>query len=81
VSCLNLEYRYYGPITMSSSSHKLARIGGSSSLTFLPISWWEYLDWVKEAHKVVNQVTGGRSSPGMRALLTAVEQFIAEFFG
>jgi hypothetical protein len=36
---------------------------------------------VKEAHKVVNQVTGGRSSPGMRALLTAVERFIAEFFG
>jgi hypothetical protein len=36
---------------------------------------------VKEAHKVVNQATGGRSSPGMRALLTSVQRSIAEYFG
>jgi hypothetical protein len=36
---------------------------------------------VKEAHKVLNLVTDGRPSPGMRALLIVVEQFIAEFFG
>jgi hypothetical protein len=52
-----------------------------SRLTFLPGSWWEYLDWMKEAHKVINQVTGGRSSPGMRALLIAVECSIVEYFG
>jgi hypothetical protein len=66
---------------MSSFNHKRAKIGGLSSLTLLPASSWEYLDWLKEAHKVVNQVPGGRSSPGMQALLTVVEQFIAEFFG
>jgi hypothetical protein len=50
-------------------------------MTFLLALWWEYLDWMKEAHKVMNQVTGGRSNPDIRALLTAVERFIAEFFG
>jgi hypothetical protein len=54
---------------------------GVSRLTFLPNSWWEYLDWAKEARTVVDQVTGGRPSPGMRALLTFVDQFISESFG
>jgi hypothetical protein len=47
-----------------------------SRLTFLPNSWWKYLDWAKEARTVVDQVTGGRLSPGMRALLNFIDQFI-----
>jgi hypothetical protein len=43
--------------------------------------WWEYLDWVKEARTVVDQATGGRPSPGMRALLNFIDQFIGESFG
>jgi hypothetical protein len=39
------------------------------------------LGLVKEAHKVVDQITGGRSNPGMRALLMFVERSIAEYFG
>jgi hypothetical protein len=50
-------------------------------LTFLPNSWWEYLDWAKEARTVVDQVTGGRPSPIMRALLNLIDQFIGESFG
>jgi hypothetical protein len=60
---------------------KRARTWGVSCLTFLPNSWWEYLDWVKEARTVVDQVTGGRPSPGMRALLNFIDQFIGESFG
>jgi hypothetical protein len=52
-----------------------------SRLTFLPNSWWEYLDWAKEARTVVDQVMGGRPSPGMRALLNLIDQFIRESFG
>jgi hypothetical protein len=52
-----------------------------SRLTFLPNSWWEYLDWAKEARTVVNQVTGGRPSPGMQALLNFIDQLIGESFG
>jgi hypothetical protein len=52
-----------------------------SHLTFLPNSWWEYLDWAKEAHIVVDQVTGGRPGPGMRALLNFIDQFIDKSFG
>jgi hypothetical protein len=37
---------------------KRARTWRVSCLTFLPNSWWEYLDWVKEARTVVDQVTG-----------------------
>jgi hypothetical protein len=44
---------------------KRARTWGVSCLTFLPNSWWEYLDWVKETRTVVDQVMGGRPSPGM----------------
>jgi hypothetical protein len=47
-----------------------------SRLTFLPNSWWEYLDWAKEARTVEDQVTGERHSPGMRALLNSVDHFI-----
>jgi hypothetical protein len=50
-------------------------------LTFLPNSWWEYLDWAKEARTIVDQVTGGRPSPSMRALLNFIDQFIGESFG
>jgi hypothetical protein len=60
---------------------KRARTWGVSRLTFLPNSWWEYLDWAKEARIVVDQVTGGRPSPGMRALLNFIDQFIGESFG
>jgi hypothetical protein len=52
-----------------------------SHLTFLPNSWWEYLDWTKEARTIVDQVTGGRLSLGMRALLNFIDQFIGESFG
>jgi hypothetical protein len=52
-----------------------------SRLTFLPNSWWEYLDWAKEARTVVDHITSGRSSPGMRALLNFIDQFIRESFG
>jgi hypothetical protein len=60
---------------------KGARKWGVSRLTFLPNSWWEYLDWAKEARAVVDQVTGGRPSPGMQALLNFIDQFIRESFG
>jgi hypothetical protein len=60
---------------------KRARKWGVSRLTFLPNSWWEYLDWAKEARTVVDQVMGGRPSPGMRALLNLIDQFIRESFG
>jgi hypothetical protein len=60
---------------------KRARTWGVSCLTFLPNSWWEYLDWAKEARTVVDQVTDGRPSPGMRALLNFIDQFIGESFG
>jgi hypothetical protein len=60
---------------------KRARTWGVSRLTFLPNSWWEYLDWAKEAHTVVDQVTGGRSSPGMRVFLNSIDQYIQESFG
>jgi hypothetical protein len=60
---------------------KRARKWRVSRLTFLSNLWWEYLDWTKEARTVVDQVTGGRPSPGMRALLTFVDQFISESFG
>jgi hypothetical protein len=33
---------------------KRARKWGVSRLTFLPNSWWEYLDWAKEALTVVD---------------------------
>jgi hypothetical protein len=56
---------------------KRARKWRVSRLTFLSNLWWEYLDWTKEARTVVDQVTGGRPSPGMRALLTFVDQFIS----
>jgi hypothetical protein len=52
-----------------------------SHLTFLLNSWWEYLDWAKEARTIVDQVIGGRPSPGMRALLNFIDQFIGESFG
>jgi hypothetical protein len=52
-----------------------------SRLIFLPNLWWEYLDWAREARTVVDQVTGGRPSPGMRALLNLIDQFIGESFG
>jgi hypothetical protein len=64
---------------MARSKH--ARKWGVSRLTFLPNSWWEYLDWAKEARTVVDQVTGGRPSPSMRALLNFIDQFIGESFG
>jgi hypothetical protein len=60
---------------------KRARKWGVSRLTFLTNSWWEYLDWAREAHIVVDQVMGGRPSPGMRALLNLIDQFIIESFG
>jgi hypothetical protein len=60
---------------------KRARTWGVSCLTFLPNSWWEYLDWAKEARIVVDQATGGRPSLGMRALLNFIDQFIGESFG
>jgi hypothetical protein len=41
---------------------KCARKWGVSRLTFLSNSWWEYLDWAKEACIVFDQVTGGRPS-------------------
>jgi hypothetical protein len=65
---------------MPPPSFKRARIGEVSRLTFLPNSWWEYLDWAKEARTVVDQVTGGRPSPGMQALLSFIDQFIGESF-
>jgi hypothetical protein len=52
-----------------------------SRLTFLPNSWWEYLDWAKEARAIVDQVTGGKPSLGMQALLNFIDQFIRESFG
>jgi hypothetical protein len=60
---------------------KRTRKWGVSRLTFLSNSWWEYLDWAKEARIVVDQVTGERPSPGMRALLNFIDQFIGESFG
>jgi hypothetical protein len=60
---------------------KRVRKWGVSHLTFLPNSWWEYIDWAKEACIVVDQVTGGRPSPGMRALLNFIDRFIGESFG
>jgi hypothetical protein len=60
---------------------KRARKWGVSRLTFLPNSSWEYLDWAKEARTVVEQVTGGRPSPGMQALLNFIDQFIDKSFG
>jgi hypothetical protein len=60
---------------------KRARKWGVSHLTFLPNSWWENLDWIREACTVVDQVTGGRPSPSMRALLNLIDQFIGESFG
>jgi hypothetical protein len=60
---------------------KHARKWGVSHLTFLPNSWWEYLDWAKEARTVVDQVTSGRPSPSMQALLNFIDQFIRESFG
>jgi hypothetical protein len=60
---------------------KCARKWGVSRLTFLSNSWWKYLDWTKEARTVVDQVTGGRPSPGMLALLNFIDQFIQESFG
>ena len=60
---------------------KRARTCSRSSLTFLPRSWWEYLDWAREARALVNQITGKRSSPGMRVLLNFIDQFIRETFG
>jgi hypothetical protein len=66
---------------MPPPNFKRARIGEVSHLTFLPNSWWEYLDWAKKARKVVDQVTGGRPSPSMRALLNFIDQFIRESFG
>jgi hypothetical protein len=60
---------------------KRARKWGVSRLTFLPNSWREYLDWAKEARTVVDHITGGRSSPSMRALLNFIDQFIRESFG
>jgi hypothetical protein len=59
---------------------KRARKWGVSRLTFLPNSWWEYLDWAKEACTVMDQVTGERPSPGMRALSNFIDQFIGESF-
>jgi hypothetical protein len=61
----NLEYQCHDNEIMPPPSFKRARIREVSRFTFLPNSWWEYLDWVKEARTVVDQVTGGRSSPGM----------------
>jgi hypothetical protein len=49
-----------------------------SRLTFLSNSWWEYLDWAKEARIVVDHITGGRSSPSMRVFLNFIDQFIEE---
>jgi hypothetical protein len=59
---------------------KRARKWGVSRLIFLPNSWWEYLDWAKEARTILDQVTGGRPSPGMQALLNFIDQFIRESF-
>jgi hypothetical protein len=61
----NLEYQCHDDEIMPLPSFKRARIGKVSHLTFLPNSWWEYLDWAKEARTVVDQVMGGRPSPGM----------------
>jgi hypothetical protein len=52
---------------------KRAKTWGVSCLTFLPNSWWEYLDCVKEARTVVDQVAGGRPSPGMRCFWSYLE--------
>jgi hypothetical protein len=60
---------------------KRTRKWGVAHLTFLPNSWWEYLDWAKEARIVVDHITGGRSSPGMRVFLNSIDQFIQESFG
>jgi hypothetical protein len=60
---------------------KRARKWGVSRLTFLPNTWWEYLEWAKEARTVVDQVIGGRPSPSIRALLNFIDQFIWESFG
>jgi hypothetical protein len=60
---------------------KRARKWGVSRLIFLPNSWWEYLNWAKEARTVVDHITGGRSSPGMRVFLNSIDQFIQESFG
>jgi hypothetical protein len=60
---------------------KRAKKWGVFRLIFLPNSWWEYLNWAKEARTVVDQVMGGKPSPGMRALLNFIDQFIDESFG
>jgi hypothetical protein len=60
---------------------KRARKWRVSRLTFLPNSWWEYLEWAKEARTVVDHITGGRSSPGMRVFLNSIDRFIQESFG
>jgi hypothetical protein len=52
-----------------------------SRLTFLLNSWWEYLDWAKEARTVVDHITRERSNPSMRVLLNFIDQFIQESFG
>jgi hypothetical protein len=60
---------------------KRARTYCEAGLTFLPRSWWDYLDWAREARALVHQITGGRVSPGMRVLLNFIDQFIQESFG
>jgi hypothetical protein len=66
---------------MDSFSHKRARIGEKSRLIFLPNSWWEYIDWAKEARVLVDPIPGGRFSPGMRRLLADVDWYITECVG
>ena len=66
-------YECYNGEGMDLSCVKRAWICSGSSLTFLPRSWWEYLDWAKEARALANQITGGRSSPGMRVLLNFID--------
>jgi hypothetical protein len=39
------------------------------------------LEWAKEARTVVDYITGGRSSLGMRVFLNSIDRFIHESFG
>lgn len=73
----NLKYQCYDDNVIA--CFKCAKKWEVFRLTFLPNSWWEYLDWIKEACTVVNHLTGGRSSLGIQIFLNFIDQFIQEF--
>jgi hypothetical protein len=66
---------------MASSSAKRAKTREGSRLTFLPRSWWEFLDWLKEARFIMKQVTSGRCNSRAWALLNSTERYINDHFG